>query len=101
MIEIPTTPDKDVPMDRPAQGSRGFAGIRDPDVRAAVMRFADYKPGQSFFVPGIQPADLEWMRRPVKQAGLAMLVRRVEQDDIYGTAGVRVWRLQGTYDTEL
>lgn len=98
MIEIPT-PENDVPMDRPEEGK--VRGARDPRIREAVERFAAYKPGQSFFVPGITPSDLNWFRRPIRQAGLAMVVRQVECDEIYGTAGVRVWRALGTYDTEL
>lgn len=98
MIEIPTKPDNDVPMDRPEGAARGS---RDPRIRALVDKFATYKPGQSFFIPGVEPDAVNFLRRPVKQAGLAMLVRRVERDEIYGVAGVRVWRLPGSYDTEL
>lgn len=63
-----------------------------------VDQFKRYKIGQSFFVPGATVADLNFLRRPFKRAGLGATFRRVERDEIYQQAGVRVWREFGEYD---
>lgn len=76
----------------------GGNGPRSPVLRKYVEQFANFKPGQSFFVEGVTRKDVEFLRRPFVDAGLGLTMREVEQDEIYGVAGVRVWRLHGDYD---
>lgn len=69
------------------------------DVAAYVERFKHFRAGKdSFFVEGATAKDLEFLRRPVTRAGMGILIRQVECDKIHGVAGVRVWRLAGSYD---
>lgn len=80
-----------------AQASRGRPV--SPEVREYVERFKHFRAGRdSFFVEGAQSKDLEFLRKPMTRAGMGILIRRVECDEIYGVAGVRVWRLAGSYD---
>lgn len=69
-----------------------------PAMRAHIERFAAMTPGESFFVKGARSEELEFLRKPFTRAGLGVLIRQVERDDIYKTAGVRVWRMAGEYD---
>ena len=63
-------------------------------------KFLALKPGQSFFVEGAKRRDIEFLRKPVKAAGAGIRIVEVEQDEIYGTAGARCWRVAGTYDED-
>jgi hypothetical protein len=52
----------------------------------------------SFFVEGAQRQELEFLRAACKSAGLVISMRHVEVDEIYKTAGVRIWRREGSWD---
>lgn len=67
----------------------------------ALNKFLAMKPGQSFFVEGANSRDLEFLRRMANAKGAGMKRIEVQQDEIYGIAGVRCWRLSGPYDNEL
>lgn len=84
-------PDKGMP-------SSGRGRPMSPVIRGHVERFAAMKPGESFFVEGAESKDLEFLRKPFLRAGLGMLLRHVQKDEIYKTNGVRIWRLAGEYD---
>lgn len=91
------TPDRGASVDK----TKANLGGRKPDpvVAAYVEQFKDFRPGvDSFFVAGAVSKDLEFLRKPFTRAGLGLLIRRVEFDEIYQTAGVRVFRLAGEYD---
>jgi cytochrome c biogenesis protein ResB len=77
-----------MPLDRTAQ----------EQIKVLVAKFIAYRPGDSFFIAGVQPADVEFMRRPALAAGVGITIRRVEMDEIYQQAGVRIWREAGAYD---
>lgn len=97
MLDFQIQPDKGVHVDR-IPPVRGRGRPMSPAIRAHVERFAAMRPGESFFVAGVQSADLEFLRKPFTKAGLGMLIRQVDRDEIYQTAGVRVWRMAGEYD---
>lgn len=73
---------------------------RKPDeiIQGYVEQFRTYKIGQSFFLADHQPSDLEFLRKPFERAGLKCSIRLVQQDAIYGVAGVRVVRVEGPED---
>lgn len=54
--------------------------------------------GHSFFVEGVDREDMEFLRRPLVKLGVGVSIRRIERDEIYQAAGVRVWREEGEYD---
>lgn len=97
MIDFKIRPEKDVPVEK-GMPSRGRGRPMNPVVKRQVEQFAAMRIGESFFVEGLHAADVEYLRKPFIRAGLGMLVRRVERDEIYKKAGVRVWRLAGEYD---
>lgn len=49
--------------------------------------------GQSFFVE-CQPSSLNNVRRLAYKLGMKVAIRKVHQDEIYGTPGTRVFRLK-------
>lgn len=49
--------------------------------------------GDSFFVEGAERKDMRSVINLGKKIGVFLDARRVEQDEIYQTAGVRVWRV--------
>lgn len=71
---------------------------RSPRIQGYIEKFAAFKPGDSFFVAGVTRKDMEFLRAPFRDAGLGMLMRELERDEVYGVAGVRVWRQPGEYD---
>lgn len=89
--------DEGVPMTRPAK-RQAVRHRRNPVIEQAVEKFKNMRPGQSFFVPGASKRDVDKLRKPFIQAGLGYASRQVDCDEIYQTAGVRVWRLHGEYD---
>lgn len=89
--------DDDVPMQRPEPLTRR-SKRRDPVIVEMIEKFKLMAPGQSFFVEGANKRDVDKLRKPFLQAGLGYVSREVECDEIYQTAGVRVWRLFGEYD---
>ena len=97
MLAFDMHPDDDVPVKRTANESKRGRKA-DPRIQAYVDKFVRFKPGQSFFVQGITPADLDFLRKPFARAGVGVVIRRVERDEIYAVPGVRVWRLAGDYD---
>lgn len=97
MLAFDMHPDDDVPIKRTAKESKRGRKA-DPRIQAYVDKFVRFRIGQSFFVPGATTADLEFLRKPFLRAGVGMVMRRVERDEIYAVPGVRVWRLAGEYD---
>lgn len=71
---------------------------RSPRIQGYIDAFRQFKIGQSFFVEGVVTRDLNFVRKPFTDAGLGVVMREVEQDEIYGVAGVRVWRQPGPAD---
>lgn len=96
-IEIEIKPDNGVPVKR-APKSSGRPRLRDPVIESLVDKFAAMAPGQSFFVQGASKKELDFLRKPIVRRGLGYTMREVECDEIYQTAGVRVWRQHGEYD---
>lgn len=70
----------------------------DPVIIGYVERFEKFKPGQSFFIAGAAPADLEFLRRPILKAGMGVIIRAMVMDPIHKCAGTRVWRQSGPFD---
>lgn len=70
----------------------------DQQTRVLVEKMKRMLPGQSFFVPDVKRADMEFLRRPVVRAGVGIRIAQVEEDEIYFQPGVRVWREEGEYD---
>lgn len=70
----------------------------DQQTRVLVEKMKRMLPGQSFFVPDVKRADMEFLRRPVVKAGVGIRIAQVEEDEIYFQPGVRVWREEGEYD---
>lgn len=95
-IDFKMTEDSGIPPVKPREKVRKKA--RSARIQAYIDQFARFKVGQSFFVPGVKRKNLEFLRQPFVDAGLACLMREVERDEIYGVAGVRVWRQHGQYD---
>jgi hypothetical protein len=67
-------------------------------INVIVKKFVAMKPGESFFIADLDADDVEWLRRPAVAAGCGITIRRVEHDEIYLQAGVRIWREEGAYD---
>jgi hypothetical protein len=42
--------------------------------------------------------DVEFLRRPIVRIGCGIKILEVEQDEIYQSPGVRIWREEGPYD---
>jgi hypothetical protein len=87
--------DDGVPLKRPA---RSPGRPRSTRLQGYVNKVATMRVGQSFFVEGVKRAHLEFLRKPCVTAGVNLTIREVELDEIYQTAGVRVWREHGEYD---
>lgn len=49
-------------------------------------------PGDSFFVDGKETKDLMFLYRVAREAGIKISIRKVVNDEIYMSSGVRVWR---------
>jgi hypothetical protein len=67
-------------------------------VKVLVDRFVRMLPGQSFFIPDVTRMDVEFLRRPIVRIGCGIKILEVEQDEIYQSPGVRIWREEGPYD---
>lgn len=63
-----------------------------------IRKIARMKPGASFFIEGVVPADVEFLRPMCKRQDIKISIRRTESDSIYGSAGVRIWRKESEYD---
>ena len=83
-----------VPAPKPKRRSRE----RSPRIQGYVDAFAKFRPGQSFFVPGVKRKDVEFLRQPFVDAGLGVVFREVEMDEIHLQSGVRIWRQAGPLD---
>lgn len=70
----------------------------DAQVKVLVDKIVRMLPGQSFFIPDATRLDVEFLRRPVNAAGCGVQIVQVKEDEIYLQEGVRVWRMEGTYD---
>lgn len=99
-LDLDIRPDKKrVKRDRPKKGRTSKKGRSEsPMILGYVERFQHFKPGQSFFIEGATPGDVEFLRRPILRAGMGITIRAVKCDEIYNKAGVRVWRQSGPYD---
>jgi hypothetical protein len=99
MKSIQITPDSGLPVSK----ARGRGRPASAAMQRYLKQFLALKPElhQSFFVEGAKRIDLEFLRRPVKKAGAGIRIVEVQEDEIYGVAGVRCWRLSGPYDEEL
>lgn len=95
MTRAKLTPDAGVSVPK----VRGRGRPVDPDLQAEVNKILNMKIGASFFVQGARSSDLEYLRRPVKRAGGGIMIREVEDDEIYHKPGVRCWRVAGTNDS--
>jgi hypothetical protein len=71
---------------------------RDEQIQAHVEAILAMKIGSSAFVPDATSDQLEFLRKPVKEAGAVIEIIQVTQDEIYGTPGVRLFRRAGEYD---
>lgn len=71
---------------------------RDDQLHDYVQRILALKIGTSFFLPDASRDQLEFLRKPCKDAGAQIEICQVTHDEIYGTAGVRVFRREGQYD---
>jgi hypothetical protein len=70
----------------------------DPATQELIQRFLDMAPGHSFFVEGLTRLDLEFLRKPASRAKVGIRIAETLNDEIYGVAGTRVWRIAGEYD---
>lgn len=70
----------------------------EQQVRVLVDKIVRMRIGQSFFVPDVKRADMEFLRRPVVRAGCGIRIAQVAEDEIYFQPGVRIWREEGEYD---
>lgn len=94
-VSFPIKSEAGVPVSKPAV-SRGRP--RSSSVHGYVGKIAAMKVGHSFFVEGAKRSDIEFLRRPCASDGLKVTIRQVANDEIYGVAGVRVWREAGEFD---
>lgn len=98
MIDVTNAPiDSGVPQTR-AKPKQRRVPLKNPVAAAVVDKFADMEPGQSFFVAGAVKKDVDFLRRPLTQAGFGYAMREVDCDEIYQTQGVRIWRQHGEFD---
>lgn len=93
-MNLQIIPDDDVPSPK----ARGRGRPVDARTKQYVDKFLTLKPGQSFFVQDAKSSDLEFLRRPVRKAGVGIRIVEITRDEIYGTRGVRCWREAGEYD---
>jgi len=70
----------------------------DVQIKTLIAKFIAMRPGDSFFIPNVEPGDVAFLRRPVLRAGCNIKILRVEEDEIYLQPGVRIWREAGEYD---
>lgn len=63
-----------------------------------IDKFVRMRVGDSFFIPDVGRLDVEFLRRPVIRLGVGIRIVAVEVDEIYQSAGVRIWREEGKYD---
>ena len=82
------TVDKDVPR-KPAKRKRGV-DMNDPRVKQLKALELD----DSFFLADKTRKDVRHLVDLGKKIGVFLIVREVEQDEIYQTAGVRFWRVK-------
>lgn len=98
VISFTISPDKGIAMTNEKPALKGQGRPMNPIIKGYIDKFASMKPGESFFVADAKSNDLEFLRKPFARAGLGVLIRWVETDEIYCVPGVRVWRLAGEYD---
>lgn len=78
--------------------SRRGGRKKDPQLVKWVEQILALPIDASVFVPNAQPADLQFLRTPVREAGATIEIVKVNPDEIYGTPGVRLFRREGTFD---
>lgn len=83
------TVDKDVPQKR----SRGTRGI-DLQNDDRVVKLKALAIGDSFFLDGVERKDTRSIVNLGKKVGVYLHPRYVEEDEIYHTAGTRIWRVE-------
>lgn len=59
---------------------------------------SEMKVGESFFIEGVKPSDLKYVRRLGYKLNIRLSIRFVLEDQIYGKMGTRVMR-QADYGT--
>lgn len=50
--------------------------------------------GNSFFLPGVLPKHCDYIRKLGYQIKIRLAIRYVEKDEIYGTMGTRIKRVE-------
>lgn len=74
-------------------GKRGKSGV-SANVRALhSAKLRELKPGEGFFVDGITPDRLTYLRHLGYKLGMKLSLRWVEVDPLYQTRGTRVSRV--------
>jgi hypothetical protein len=71
---------------------------RDLTLEQHVEAILALKIDASCFVEGATSAQLEFLRKPVADAGAKIEIIQVTSDEIYGVPGVRIFRREGEYD---
>lgn len=99
-MDINIAPEDGVPYLQTKPKERKRDKARYPHIQRYIDAFAKFRPGQSFFIPGVTRKDVEFLRQPFATTGLGVLMREVTADQKYGTPGVRIWRLHGEYDNQ-
>lgn len=93
------TTDITIKPDSGVSKPRSAGRPKDERLQTLVNKFLALKPGkESFFVEGAKRLDLEFLRKPVTEAGAGITIMETTNDEIYGVAGTRVWREAGEYD---
>ena len=77
---------------------RKFSILMEPMMVGYIEAFQKFKPGESFFIEGVAPKEVEFLRRPILRSGVGITIRKVDVDPIYQKPGVRIWRQSGPYD---
>lgn len=57
-----------------------------------LQLLSNMKPGDSFFLEGVRPGQLGYIRRLGYKLKYKLTIRFVVEDSIYGTSGTRVMR---------
>ncbi|WOK01491.1 hypothetical protein [Pseudomonas phage UF_RH7] len=75
------------PASRPGNGRQ--MSERNRRYRDGMKRL---EPGESFFIEGVAPKELQFLRPLAASANIKISILAVEEDEIYGLPGTRVYR---------
>lgn len=89
---------KKVLLNSKAYGRPRTRPCNDPVLVGYIEAFEKFEPGDSFFVPGVTPRQMNFLRSLFVRAGMNLVMRNMPNDPIYGVQGVRIWRLAGRLD---